>query len=233
MSFTRTLNPWRAASTPVSLSQQCIRCLHHQMPKPVVPPPVPFVPDTQTFLTAIGRGMSAHASKFPTWASLFTMSSAQMREAGVEPPRARRYLLWWRERYRNGEYGIGGDFTHVEDGVAELRVVEVPEPGAEGRNATATKDAGVARMVANVPIGSRMRLLKTPNAFQPAMIQLKGANLIRGPHVKPIKGTDGLSAQITMKEGIWEEKRGRKVDGGERRKAEVRFKRKAAERKAA
>jgi hypothetical protein len=34
-----------------------------------------------------------------------------------------------------------------------------------------------------------------------------------------------------MQEGIWEIRRGHKVDGGERRKAEVRAKRRAAENK--
>ena len=48
-----------------------------------------------------------------------------------------------------------------------------------------------------------------------------------------IKGTGGLKARVVVKEGLWEDKRGHKVDGGERRKAEVRSKRRAEERKKA
>jgi hypothetical protein len=44
---------------------------------------------------------------------------------------------------------------------------------------------------------------------------------------------NGQKAQIKVKEGLWEERRGHKVDGGERRKAEVRFKRRSEERKKA
>ena len=49
--------------------------------------------------------------------------------------------------------------------------------------------------------------------------------------LEPVKGSDGMRARIRLREGIWEEKRGHKVDGGERRKAEVRAKRRAAENK--
>jgi hypothetical protein len=39
-------------------------------------------------------------------------------------------------------------------------------------------------------------------------------------------------ARVTVTEGMWEDKRGHKVDGGERRRDEIRFKRRVAERKA-
>jgi hypothetical protein len=42
----------------------------------------------------------------------------------------------------------------------------------------------------------------------------------------------GGTAQLKVTEGMWEDRRGHKVDGGERRQAEVRFKRRVAERKA-
>ena len=49
--------------------------------------------------------------------------------------------------------------------------------------------------------------------------------------MEPVKGSGGLRARIRLQEGIWEVRRGHKVDGGERRKAEVRAKRRAAENK--
>jgi hypothetical protein len=63
-------------------------------------------------------------------------------------------------------------------------------------------------------------------------VVVKGAKTIKGSFVEPVKGSDGLKARIKLKEGIWEERRGHKIDGGERRKAEVRAKRRAAENKA-
>ena len=61
------------------------------------------------------------------------------------------------------------------------------------------------------------------------MIYLQGSN-ISGHGVQAVKGHQGL-AVLKVQEGLWEQKRGHKVDGGERRKAEVRAKRRAAENK--
>lgn len=55
---------------------------------------------------------------------------------------------------------------------------------------------------------------------------------IAGSYVRPVKGTQGSVAIIEVTEGMWEDRRHPKVDGGERRKAEVRAKRRAADRKA-
>ncbi|KAF2456639.1 IGR protein motif-domain-containing protein [Lineolata rhizophorae] len=214
-----------------------IRSLHNRLPLPPVPSPTPFVPDAVTFLTVIGRNLSQHASKFPSWDALFTLSSSQLRELGVEPARSRRYLLRMRERFRRGEYGIGGDLTEVKDGVAELRLVEVPvKPNQTRRSfarATATKTPGMRKMVVNVPPGSGLPAGPLNRATPVKGVKIKYGNTICAPHIERIKGTNGLGVRITVKEGIWEQKRGHKVDGGERRKAEVRAKRRAAERKAA
>ena len=69
-----------------------------------------------------------------------------------------------------------------------------------------------------------------------AFVSLKNSLIIKGPHVEPIKASEGGAigvARILRKEGLWEDRRGHKVDGGERRKAQVRAKRYRAERKAA
>jgi len=63
-------------------------------------------------------------------------------------------------------------------------------------------------------------------------LRIKDSHTIYGPHVELVKGSNGSAAHIKVKEGLWEHRRGHKVDGGERRKAEVRAKRRAAERKA-
>jgi hypothetical protein len=230
-------NVFAAVASP---TRTCTRSLHHQIPLRPVPKPIPFIPDHAAFLAAIGRGLSAHATKIPSWDALFTLSSAQLKELGVEPPRARKYLLDWREKFRNGEYGIGGDCQHVDDGVAHLRLVEAPVTshlatgGRMSRRsalATATHDAGTRRLVVNVPaaVDAPVELLEDVRGV--AGVVVKGAKTIKGPYVEPVKGSAGLKARIRLQEGIWEVRRGHKVDGGERRKAEVRAKRRAAENK--
>ncbi|PMD53798.1 uncharacterized protein K444DRAFT_646685 [Hyaloscypha bicolor E] len=194
-----------------------------------IPRPTPFVPDTQTFLTVIGRNLSQHASKIPSWKALFSLTSAQLKELGIEPPRSRRYLLRWREKFRNGQYGVGGDLKYVENGEALLRVVEVPVSG--NSPATATLTAGKRKIVVNVAAGGSA-LEKPAEQLEPVKgLHIKGAQTIVGPHVQPLKG--GKAAKVVVKEGLWEDRRGHKIDGGERRQAEVRAKRRGEERRAA
>ncbi|KAJ4370664.1 telomere length regulation protein [Neocucurbitaria cava] len=182
---------------------------------------------------------ASSCTHIPSWDALFTLTSPQLKELGVEPARSRRYLLQWREKYRNGEYGIGGDCAHVNpEGVAELKVVEapvMPNPQLGGTisprsaAATATHDPGTRKFVVNVPVGDEAGSVEALPKVQGVIV--KGAKTIKGSYVEPVKGSEGLRARIRLQEGIWEVKRGHKVDGGERRKAEVRAKRRAAENK--
>jgi hypothetical protein len=205
-----------------------------------VPKPIPFIPDHTAFLSAIGRGLSAHATKIPSWEALFTLTSPQLKELGVEPARSRRYLLQWREKYRNGEYGIGGDCKHVQGGVAELKIVEAPVPpnpqlgntiSPRSAAATATHDPGTRKLVVNVPAGAEAPVEPVETLPKVQGVIVQGAKTIKGSFVEQVKGSGGLRARIRLQEGIWEVRRGHKVDGGERRKAEVRAKRRAAENK--
>ena len=210
---------------------RCRRQLHQQVSPNQIPPTTPFVPDSKAFLTLIGRNLVQHAAKLPTWETLFSLSSAQLRELGVEPPRTRRYLLWWRDRYRRGIHGIGGDLQNVVDSTAELRVVEVMNPGAIGsQKYTATSSPGKKKLILNLPAGAPNPTDATLEDVKPVQgMKIVGAHRIAGPFVEPVKGTDGSVARIKIIEGMWEEKRGHKVDGGERRKEQVRYKRKMEE----
>ncbi|KAH9860546.1 hypothetical protein J1614_011877 [Plenodomus biglobosus] len=232
--------PLLNTTTAVSTSKQCVRNLQHSIPMRPVPRPIPFIPDHTAFLSAIGRGLSAHATKIPSWEALFTLTSPQLKELGVEPARSRRYLLDWREKFRNGEYGIGGDCKHVVDGVAELKIVEAPvEPNPHLGNtisprsamATATHDPGTRRFVVNLPVGAEAPVEPVEKLPKVQGVIIKGVRTIKGSFVEPVKGSNGLRARIRLQEGVWEIRRGHKVDGGERRKAEVRAKRRAAENK--
>ncbi|KAL9028030.1 MAG: hypothetical protein Q9196_003539 [Gyalolechia fulgens] len=225
-------NSIRLRSLPVSQfpvlskSQLATRNPHRHIATSKIPPPTPFVPDSKTFLSLIGRNLSQHAAKIPTWESLFSLTSVQLRKLGVEPARTRRYLLWWRERFRKGLYGIGGDLKDVKDSVAHVRVVEIPRERSTG---APTGPDGMRKVVVNLPpdvpvTESRLRRLKPVSG-----LKVLGARMIAGPFVEPMKGTSGSVATIKVQEGMWEQRRGQKVDGGERRKVQVRRKRRLEE----
>jgi hypothetical protein len=207
---------------------QSTRCLHQHVKAKPIPRPTPFVPDTQTFLSLIGRNLSQHASKIPSWRALFSLTSTQLKELGVDPPRNRRYLLRWREKFRNKEYGVGGDFKFVKNGIAELRVAEIPVSGHHA--ATATLSPGKRKIVVNVAAGGSAPDKPSGRSVPAKGLHVQGAHTIVGPYVQPVKG--GKGARIVVKEGLWEERRGHKIDGGERRQAEVRAKRRGEEKRA-
>jgi hypothetical protein len=156
----------------------------------------------------------------------------------LEPARTRRYLLRWREKFRQGIYGIGGDMKYVTDGVAELRVCEVPRlPGADGTVkmvAGVNETPGMVKVVLNVPQGAKGYVLEegqgTGDLRKPEGIKLKEGRMITGRYVQMVKGKEGESvARLKVEEGMWEDKLGRKVNGGERRRAQVLHKRRVEE----
>ncbi|KAJ5510887.1 hypothetical protein N7453_002990 [Penicillium expansum] len=227
---------------PVSISNQCIRSLHKNAP-PLVPSPTPFVPDVPTFLTLIGREMSKQASKIPSWEDLFTLNSNQLRQAGIEPARQRRYLIRKREKFRNGLYGPGGDLETVVDGVAQLRVVEVPI-NARGlthggtqvalQTSSATLSPGMVKAIVNLaPDATTYQYGKKQLIKKFAHMKIHRGRQPMGPFLQPLKGSNGTAATISVQEGMWEDRRGQKVDGGERRRREVQNKKRLDERKKA
>ncbi|CAK7233066.1 telomere length regulation protein [Sporothrix bragantina] len=215
-----------------------------------VPSPIPLVPDVATFLSVIGRNMKQHAAKFPSWEALFTLTSQQLRELGIDPPRDRRYLLRWVQRFREGRFGIAGDFQFVRNGVAELRVHETVDPQdplivrkfvlnvpvPPEAEAAAEGEAGAeAETEGAVPAEDAAETATGYDLNAPPVrvrgYKVVGAKAIAGPYALPLKQQAG--SRLTVTEGMWEDKRGHKIDGGERRQAEVRFRRRAAERRAA
>lgn len=143
----------------------------------------------------------------------------------------------------------------MKDGIAELRIVQVPTAN-NSVPATISRDAGMRKIVVNVEPtvslppdpahpereaekkkGGLMASLAPPpiiqnaKAAQPAKgFKIVQGNAIAGTGVEYIKGHQGI-ARLRVKEGLWEQRRGHKVDGGERRRAMVRAKRRAQERK--
>ena len=65
-----------------------------------------------------------------------------------------------------------------------------------------------------------------------ANVKIHHGTSIGGKGVQLVKGHQGL-ALLKVQEGLWEQRRGHKVDGGERRRAMVRAKRRVQERKMA
>ncbi|KAJ5085610.1 hypothetical protein N7532_010381 [Penicillium argentinense] len=229
------LVPSRIIQT-TSISRQFVRPFTRNT-TPSVPSPTPFVPDVQTFLTLIGREMSKHASKITSWEQLFSSNSDQLRNLGIEPARQRRYLLRKREKFRNGLYGPGGDLEHVVDGVAQLRVVEVPLPAKDPKKpivgpSSANLTPGMMKAIVNLaPDATEYTHQATKSLKQFAHMKIHRGTKIMGPFLQPIKGSHGSAATISVQEGMWEDKRGRKVDGGERRQVEVRAKKRLEERR--
>lgn len=176
------------------------------------------MPDVQTFLTLIGRGLGQHASKFPSWESLFSVTSQQLKELGIDPPRTRKYLIRWRQRFRLGLYGVGGDLQYVQDGRADLQILE----------AILDDPVHPVKYVVNVPPGQSVKDTPARDLTRPRGYRVQGATAVVGPYALPSKG-GGATVMVT--EGMWEDKQGRKIDGGERRRAEVRHRRGVAERK--
>lgn len=143
---------------------------------------------------------------------------------------------------------MGGDFKHVQDGVGELRIVQIPiEKMKSEDSGSLTRDPGMRRVIVNLPaIAKDGEKTTFKTALAPpeimdvttaAQARVGGVKIVRlstisGTGVEQVGGHQGV-ARLRVKEGLWEQRRGHKVDGGERRKAEVRAKRRAAERKAA
>ena len=253
--------PFRLSNLFVSTPSQTIaplsqlRPLHTTVRQKPVPKPTPFVPNTKTFLTLIGRKMSRYASKLESWNDLFQISSAELRDVvGMVSAKERRYLLRWLERFRQGQYGIGGDLKHVVGGAAELKVLAIPKSRFPGERKPGKRDPDGnvnASKAASPTLGEGLRfaiLNPTPRTdlknidmakvevkkFQG--IKLHNNYMIRAPYIELLKAGDGfvhgMVAKLGVHEGMWEDKLGRKVDGGERNRDEVRAKRKAAARKA-
>ena len=127
---------------------------------------------------------------------------------------------------------MGGDLENVKDGGAKLRVVEVPIAKAPISKSRSTSTAiglqRTKRMIVNAP----PEVIKNSPSLKPVDgMKVVGVRTIVGPYVQLVKGTHGSVATIKVQEGMWEVRRGVKVDGGERRKLQVRRKRLLEERR--
>ncbi len=116
------------------------------------------------------------------------------------------------------------------DAVAQVRVVEVPLlKVSESTKATATAIPMKKKLVVNLPSEAPVEGLRLEEIKPVVGMKVLGAHTIVGPYIQPVKGTGGSVAMIKVQEGMWEVKRGQKVDGGERRKVQVRRKRRLEE----
>lgn len=130
---------------------------------------------------------------------------------------------------------MGGDLKNVKDGGAELRVVEVPIARAAIPQSKGTSAPIGIQMTKRMIVNAPPEVVETASSLQQLRpvdgMKVVGVRTIVGPYVQPVKGTRGSVATIKVQEGMWEVRRGVKVDGGERRKVQVRRKRLLEERR--
>lgn len=112
--------------------------------------------------------------------------------------------------------------------MGEVRVLEVKKDHAAGTAALAPH--ALKKVVVNLPPEAMDKEFQANEVKVVSGVKILGAHTIIGPHVESVKGSNGSVARIKVKEGMWEERRGHKVDGGERRKENVRSRRAARER---
>lgn len=90
---------------------------------------------------------------------------------------------------------------------------------------TIGRSPGMQKLIVNVPNGSATYKLlpgqTTADLQKPHGFSLKNGYIITGKQAHPIKGTHGSGVTLKAVEGLWEHKRGRKIFGGERRRAET------------
>lgn len=130
------------------------------------------------------------------------------------------------------------DQNRVEDSAVK---VKTKRAGKEGDVDAKTLGplSPTTRLIINLPAGvaePTAALEKGQSTYDLRKVQgvkLANGHMIHGPYVQPLKGSNGSVATLKVHEGLWEHRRGHKVDGGERRKAEVRFKRGVEERRKA
>lgn len=131
----------------------------------------------------------------------------------------------------------------MTDGAGEIRVVEVPSiprtetkptPTSKSGDTSNTASAGYVstmsspgktKLILNVPTGSKSYVLEkgqtTQDLKKPKDFKLKHGYIIRGPYTEVVKGSNGSAVILRVKEGMWEDRQGKKVFGGERRRAET------------
>lgn len=119
----------------------------------------------------------------------------------------------------------------IAAGAAEKKGVQKQQNQQHTVTATITSNPRVKYRVVNLPAGETevkdaMNLPPKPEGFM-----LYNRRKIKGPYLKLIAGSNGMAGKLVVQEGLWEHKLGRKIDGGERRRAEVQAKKRSEERK--
>lgn len=118
----------------------------------------------------------------------------------------------------------------MANGTAKLRVVEVPRDNESSK--TGPSRIGLERkrkLVVDLPPEIGIDTVPTAELYPVKGFKVRGAHTIVGPYITLNKNTGGSEATLAVCEGMWEERRGVKVDGGERRRKQVRYERRIEE----
>lgn len=114
----------------------------------------------------------------------------------------------------------------MKDGTAHLKVVEIPSlkpTASKPEYASTSSTPGMTKLVVNVPEGDESSVVGqgTKELRKPGGYKMKAGGVIAGPYALPVKGSNGSTAMVKIVEGMWEDRLGKKVFGGERRRAET------------
>ena len=114
-------------------------------------------------------------------------------------------------------------------------MVEVPVANAAVLKSRTTSIATGLQQTKRMIVNAPPEVIEKSQSLQQLKpvegMKVAGVRTIVGPYVQLVKGTRGSVATIKVQEGMWEVRRGVKVDGGERRKVQVRRKRLLEERR--
>lgn len=120
-----------------------------------IPKPTKEISDVASFLNHIGRSTSEFNEAFPTWESLFTSTSKEMKAAGIDV-KPRKYILEQVERYRKTAALNNNNPTEIFNATKEIKLHPKKHGGERNLN----------KYLAQKRILERIELAKTQKQYR-------------------------------------------------------------------
>lgn len=134
-------------------SSSAVICKQSPLSKKI-PQPTKEIQDVPAFLNHIGRNCSEFTEAFPTWDSLFTSTSREMKAAGIDV-KPRKYILEMVENYRKAAF-LSNDPTAIVNATSENKIYPKKNGG----------ERKLKQHLAKKRILERIELAKTQKQFR-------------------------------------------------------------------